>query len=417
MTKKLFSQIRNEWRANLWLAAELLIVSVVLWIVVGMLYDKVGTYLEPRGFNTEHCYRIMLGELTDKSAGYQPYASQSERAADIRELLNRLSHRPEVEAASLSQNSYPYNGSNSGIQVSHDTLYTPQASYCVRRLVTPDFVRVFRYEGTRGETPEQLAQMLERGELLASDNLYQENHHLSLTSLIGKQFYLGDDTTKSYKLGASLIPVRYDDYIPANRSLTMVYDLNRCDEGFLDSYIECCVRVREDQDHDFITRLKADSEKQFRVGNIYIAEVYSFTDLRRVFLRSDTNQLRNYLTGCSFLLLNIFLGLLGTFWFRTLQRRGEIALHMVHGATRRQVFGRLVAEGVLILTIVTLPALVTDFLLAYFEVGLSLELGLDMLAICALITYLLILSMMFIGIGIPARKAMNIQPAEALHDE
>ena len=37
--------------------------------------------------------------------------------------------------------------------------------------------------------------------------------------------------------------------------------------------------------------------------------------------------------GMGFLLLNIFLGLLGTFWFRTQQRRSEIALHKAHGAT------------------------------------------------------------------------------------
>ena len=29
-----------------------------------------------------------------------------------------------------------------------------------RRLVSPDFVRVFQYHGTRGETPEQLAELL-----------------------------------------------------------------------------------------------------------------------------------------------------------------------------------------------------------------------------------------------------------------
>ena len=31
MNKKLFTQIKNEWRSNLWLVTELLLVSVVLW--------------------------------------------------------------------------------------------------------------------------------------------------------------------------------------------------------------------------------------------------------------------------------------------------------------------------------------------------------------------------------------------------
>ena len=33
MQKKLFTQIRNEWRGNLWLALELLVVSVVMWYI------------------------------------------------------------------------------------------------------------------------------------------------------------------------------------------------------------------------------------------------------------------------------------------------------------------------------------------------------------------------------------------------
>ena len=49
---------------------------------------------------------------------------------------------------------------------------------------------------------------------------------------------------------------------------------------------EWCVRVRADQDHDFIERLKADSERLYRVGNIFIAEVRSFTEIRDDFQRS-----------------------------------------------------------------------------------------------------------------------------------
>ena len=63
MTKKLLTQIKNEWLSNLWLVLELLVVSVVMWYVVDYLYTRAATYLEPRGFNIEHCYLIELGEL------------------------------------------------------------------------------------------------------------------------------------------------------------------------------------------------------------------------------------------------------------------------------------------------------------------------------------------------------------------
>ena len=148
MTKKLLTQIKNEWLSNLWLALELLVVSVVMWYVVDYLYTRAATYLEPRGFNIEHCYLIELGELTPKSPDYTPNKTRDDTHADIAELVERLRRRPEVEAVSLSQNSYPYNGSNSSGEVRYDTLQSPE--WTIRRMVTPDFVRVFRYQGTRG---------------------------------------------------------------------------------------------------------------------------------------------------------------------------------------------------------------------------------------------------------------------------
>ena len=412
MTKKLLTQIKNEWLSNLWLALELLVVSVVMWYVVDYLYTRAATYLEPRGFNIEHCYLIELGELTPKSPDYTPNKTRDDTHADITELLERLRRRPEVEAVSLSQNSYPYNGSNSSGEVRYDTLQSP--GWTIRRMVTPDFVRVFRYQGTRGETPEQLAEMLERGEFLASDNLYRK-YDRKLTEFVGKRFQLFGDTTKTYQLGAALQNVRYHDYDQARSSYCFLVK-----QSFYYVDLELCVRVREGQDNDFITKLKEDSESQFRIGNLFISEIRSFHDIRRNFQQAWTNDIRNYVMGMGFLLLNIFLGLLGTFWFRTQQRRSEIALQKAHGATDRAIFSRLLSEGLLLLAVVTPIALVIDWNLAHMELnswrnGTTLEW--DRLLLCAGISFVLMALMIAIGIGIPARKAMKVQPAEALHDE
>ncbi|MEY8721257.1 FtsX-like permease family protein [Bacteroides stercorirosoris] len=412
MTKKLLTQIKNEWLSNLWLALELLVVSVVMWYVVDYLYTRAATYMEPRGFNIEHCYLIELGELTPKSPDYTPDKTGDDTHADITELLERLRRRPEVEAVSLSQNSFPYNGSNSTDLVRYDTLQSP--GWTIRRMVTPDFVRVFRYQGTRGETPEQLAEMLERGEFLASDNLYRK-YDRKLTEFVGKRFQLFGDTTKTYQLGAALQDVRYHDYDQARSSYCFL-----AKQSFYYIGLELCVRVREGQDNDFITKLKKDSESQFRVGNLFISEIRSFHEIRRNFQQAWTNDIRNYVMGMGFLLLNIFLGLLGTFWFRTQQRRSEIALHKAHGATDRAIFRRLLSEGLLLLVVVTPIALVIDWNLAHMELnswrnGTTLEW--DRLLLCAGISFVLMALMIAIGIGIPARKAMKVQPAEALHDE
>ena len=73
MNKKLFTQIKNEWRGNTWLAIELLVVSVVMWFITDMLYVRIATYLEPRGFDISHCYLIEMSMLNEKSPDYVEY--------------------------------------------------------------------------------------------------------------------------------------------------------------------------------------------------------------------------------------------------------------------------------------------------------------------------------------------------------
>ena len=414
MVKKLFTQIRNEWKSNTWLAVELLLVSVVMWYMVDSLYTNLAIRMEPRGFDIEHTYLVEMGMLTEKSPDYKPYEYDDAQKDEVNALVERLRQRPEVEAVSLSWNSYPYNGSNNTqqVQLAGDTLMSP--FWTIYRQVTPDFVRVFRYRGMNGETPEELAEMLERGEILASNNLFRK-YGKELKDYKGQRFCFSRDTSYTVTLGAALQNVRYGDYYEARNSYCVVSKLN-----WVDKDCELCIRVRADQDKDFIERLKADSEKLYRVGNIFISEVRSMSDMRHRFQQYYTNKERNTYVVISFLSLNIFLGLLGTFWFRTQQRRGEIALHKVHGATNGDVLCRLLCEGLFLLLIVTPVALAVDYALAAAELsswynGTTLD-PVRLLA-CAGITFALISLMILIGIGIPARKAMKIQAAEALHSD
>jgi len=413
MNKKLFAQIKNEWRSNTWLAIELLLVSVVMWYITDSLYCTTATYLEPRGFDIEHCYLVQMGKLNEKSPDYVAYQRGDEHK-DVQELLNRLQRRPDVEAASLSITSHPYNGSNgtTTMQLQGDSIIV--GGWFIRRIVTPDFVRVFRYEGVNGETPEQLAQMLEEDKILASENIY-DPYGRKLRDYQGKPFYWGGDTTETQILGAALKTVRYADYQQAKFCYSMIAKL----WGY-DASQELCVRVRPEHDVDFIARLKAESESQYRIGNVFISDIRSFKDIRRNYQQSQTNGIRTLFTGMAFLLVNIFLGLLGTCWFRTQQRKSEIALHKAHGATNRMVFTRLLSEGWLLLLIITPIALAIDFNIAHAELnawynGTTLEW--NRLLICAGISFALMALMIAIGIGIPAQKAMKIDPAEALHGE
>ncbi len=408
--KKLFTQIRNEWRSNLWLMAEMLIVSVVMWYIADSLYYTTETYNIPRGFNIDHTYKIGFDKLTDKSPDFIADQSEEDQIADIQEFMDRIRRRPEVMAVSLSMNSHPYNGSNSSCSLTYDTLET--RGYVVHRRATPEFPIVFQYHGTQGETPEKLAQLLNdnNGGMLVSDNLFKR-YGRSITSLVGESLLWDGDSASAIQILAALEPVKYADF---HRWATQSI-LKKLNPALYNWASELCVRVHADKDVDFAENLLADSEKHFRVGNLYITSVTPFSKIRESFQRGFTNDLRNSITGMIFLMVNIFLGLLGTFWFRTQQRTSEIAIRRVNGATRRSIFRRLIGEGLLLLTIVTPVAAIIDINLALTEIVSWLEWPRMIVSVIAV--YIIMALMIVGGIYFPARKAMNTDPAEALHDE
>ena len=78
------------------------------------------------------------------------------------------------------------------------------------------------------------------------------------------------------------------------------------------------------------------------------------------------------------------------------------------------------SEGMLLLVVVTPLAVAADVLLAHFELnawlnGTTLEPA--RLLLCVALTFVSVALMILVGIWYPARRAMKVQPAEALHDE
>ena len=130
--------------------------------------------------------------------------------------------------------------------------------------------------------------------------------------------------------------------------------------------------------------------------------------------------IRNFVICAVFLLIVIFLSFLGTFWFRTQQRVGEIAVRKVNGATRGNILSRFFGEGLALLCVASIIAVALDFaLISLIEeyVFQALGVGTSILHIGIAVTFAVMALLIIAGIWLPARKAMNVNPALALKDQ
>ena len=419
--KTLLKQIRNEWRSNLFLFVELLLVFTVLWYIVDWTVVTVRVYNAPMGFDTDHCYNIDLGKYTSKAAAYNPALTQENDIEDLLQIVDRLKHRPGIEAVTLSQNCYPYNEGSNGTGVGIDSVVI----HARLLWVDPDFFRVFHYSATDESEFEQMAAALRNDQPVVSSNLVARHSELDMddaASLLGREVKLVD-FGKDLRIGAVGTPVRWSHFYTSSQwggsYVALPLDVDRMRVYGDPRYINLSLRVSAEEDHDFIDRLMDDADRLYQVGNLYLLNVTSFKELREISELEDVNEVKTQLCVLGFLLMNIFLGVIGTFWFRTQHRRGEVALRMAMGSSRREVFMRLMTEGVLLLTLAAVPAALIAFNVGIAElvdVG-KMNFTADRFLLGIVFTWLLMAVMIVAGIWYPASRAMKVQPAEALHDE
>lgn len=407
MKRNLLTQIKNEWRENVWFVIELMVVLLVIWATVTVLYSGTQGHRLPRGFDPENVYIASLNTVKKDS----PHYVESENGGyvdDINAISKRISDNPNVESVSIST-SYPYNYNYSGYGIRPLDTADSAIYYGNMRTADPGYVDVLKLKSLTGSTSAQLRAMLERGEILISDNREYDAQERNPKDLIGKRVIMEGDSTQVYRVGDVIEKIRRDDYE--------------------DSYAGCIVMpmARNETWGDLMVRVKPGCELKFvedfnnkkelrEQRNVYFTDLKSMTDLRDACQRRIVIYIRTCVIIMLFLLVTIFLGLLGSFWFRMQQRVSEIAIRMVCGARRRDIFVRVISEGMIILLIAAIP--VTACVLPFVsDLANLLEVTPVVIIFTELISLLIVAVGVILSLWYPARRAMDIEPAEAIKSE
>ena len=131
-------------------------------------------------------------------------------------------------------------------------------------------------------------------------------------------------------------------------------DENLIKRHFTDEWAQIVFRVKPAADGpDYRTNFIREIAPRLDVDDLFVADAVPYTEQQLQFevMNGDTDKVNSQAIVVLFLLVNVFLGLIGTFWFRTRRRRSEIALRLAMGSTKNQVFRLLAGEGLLLLAL------------------------------------------------------------------
>lgn len=422
MKRKLFKQICHEWRSNLWMTVELLIISVIVWFVTDYLYTIYQTVNEPKGYDIENAFIMEFGTYPQDSPKYVDLGEDAgtRNGEDRLAIADMIRNRPEVEVVSFSDGMEPgyrnYYGWEAKVEGVDSLFFGIRYSE-----VTPDHIKSI---GIKAKDPnvtqDDLVEMLRNGKVLVSEFL-PDNQRLSKSitpeSLVGKTVTIGE---KSYEVGGIIRYWKRIDTEGYLRDIPLVAPLNENDPSTPNSAEKVSIRVKPEAFRNFIREFNKDSEKLYVRNNTYVKSIKSYEAVWES-SNHDMNVTKRKYVGCmAFMLVCVFLGLLGTFWLRTRQRVPEIAVRKINGASNFTIAARLITEGIILLTIATPLAAVCDWLICHYELNANIRnefLVPSRLAITIIITYVILAITIILGIAFPAWKAVGVQPAEALKDE
>ena len=417
MIKQILNRVWNERRANFWIGLELLLISVCLWFAVDFLYVKIYTYNQPLGFDIEHTYQVKLKEYKSSSYLYKE-ETKKQKEDDFNLILDCIKQDSTVETFCLTRYFSHYQDMSSSGPISIMSKDTIMKNFARNYSVTPDYFKVFRVKSKIDNSYQSLSDALSSGGVVltpaAERLLVQDN------SAIGKMLYRGKNSSfgqpiknicsahRIYEFGLPVSSVY--ELIKPEDMRTAVHNLYN---------MPIFIRVKPLADgatyaYDFKVRMK----ERLSLGNVYFDELVSMQRYRKIKIKESMNELLTGITITFFFLINIFLGVLGTFWFRTRQRKAELGLRIALGSNRMQLRMLLIGEGIILLTLAFIPSIVLSFNICYAELvdvylmpfsGVRFVIGLG-------ITYSLLVIMIVLGIWIPTQQAIKVSPTEALHN-
>lgn len=426
--------LKNLWsrrRRNGWLLAELILVAILSWYIFDPV--MVVTYERhlPLGYDADRLCMVSVGMLPQEAPGYETQAADSASLMQTYlNLVDRARQHPDVEQATPVL-SFVYPGAMGtgtssfiaeGDSVAHTALFIEFLPYT-------HFFETYGFQSGKGSMSAAQLSDLDNGDYyIMTEDLLEGmfRTHIYRNQRCWK--VNGTDTCYTAVKGT----VKSCKYLSDKRPVPIVFmPLQNPDILSSLDNMRIVVRLKEGVRMErFLHDFRPWMLRQLRIGNLYARELQSYNEINAAREFSDSTVLyRRSLSIALFFLVNLCLGVIGTFWMQTRTRREEVGVMLSYGATPHRIRLLLLGEGTALTTLATFIGCFIYLQYAFSEglnTGSSLmeavtpswvdNFGLHFFLV-SLMVYVILLLVVWIGIYIPARRISSISPTEALRDE
>lgn len=434
------SILKNLWnrrRANAWLFIELVIITILCWVMADRVAVSIADTSLPQGYDVDRLVIAEIRLLPAEADGHDAvYDSVDAANAAMAAIMAKVRAFEGVEYATRTDTYNMLGGQSCNItsvetgNLAVDTLVKPvyQASYF------PDeqYFETYGIEAIPGSpSAEELSKILidDSNTIITADlaELLWPGENP-----VGKQIVrsLRPDTVWQTVAGV-VNGLRWTTMLRSNC-------LQFC-RPYIDPDAPCesfsaVMRLRPGVDvGQFCSDFRAFARTGLSVGNYYAGSVIPYSEyLRQTEDCYGIHAERSLMFSLSaFFLLNLVLGTVGCFWLQTRKRVHEIGIRRAFGARRGHIVGMIVAESCVLATVAVAAGCLLYLQWAWhngLHGGFGNNAGVNVMhtwvtdfgahfAIVSAIVYVVILVCVVLGTLLPAIHASRIQVTDALHNE
>lgn len=405
MFKLIMKQLWSRRKNNAWLFVELVVVTVVSWIVLDpvivSLYDK----HVPLGYDVE---RLCVINFMDFDC------SEEEKREAVEPFKIKLMQRSDVENVCLLTSGYP----------------DPQQNNSSRGAIS-EGVAYSNFQIMEGEPTLQMY-----GVRVVSGNLTIEDiengnwpgRSKVMTASLARR-YFGTEQAAGREISTYTVAAVVSDIRMRSSSVNADVMIERQPRYY--STFRLLVRLKPGVvPQRFSEEVYEWAVKVLRTDKLHVQNVIAYEDAAEKLngYNGYTNTVRMNTAFAVFFLFNLCIGVVCTFWLQTKQRYEEVGIMRSFGATGRRIVMQIMMEGFLLTT-----AAVMVGCLAYLQYvrNESLYLGRDLInprmdwvgdfsihfLVVSFIVYLIMLIVVGIGIYIPAHGISRVAPVDALRSD